>query len=226
MGKDIRIQGFPRDISLDSVDAETAEFGTPPDYTEFESDGTMRARGDATCWRDELQPLTALRLTSPAGDFVLNATEVTVTAKNSARYPADFVLTAIQLNHDWELGSVIRPHLHWWQGQAATPNWLLSYRWQRQGQAATAGWTLVPWSSNAFTWAAGTLNQISLFGSITPPVGYGEVSDIIQFKLYRDFTNVSTEFSGGDPVAGDVEMVQFDIHLEVDTLGSRMEYTK
>lgn len=216
------------DADINNLLADTAYFGDVAggDYTYIEVDGTIQSFGDGTCWRDELQPLTSLRITSPSNDFILNDAEVSLTCKNSARYPTDFVYTNIQLNHDWVLGTALHPHLHWWQAQAATPNWLIAYRWQKQGSAKTTSWTLQEWTSNSFAYTVGTINQITEFSTITPPVGYGQVSDIVQFKFYRDFTNVSTKFTGSDPVASDVEAVQFDIHMQVDMFGSHQEYVK
>jgi len=186
----------------------------------------MVAYGAATCWRDELQSLTGARLQSPASDIVENIPEAAVTFETGARYPTDYITTNHQLNHDWFPGSVIRPHLHWWQVSANVPNWLLAYRWQKQGDVKTTAWTLLAWASNAFAWAAGALNQITGFGSITPPVGYGQVSDIVQFRVHRDVTNVSTLFAGADPEAADIDATNFDTHIEVNMLGSHQEYTK
>lgn len=216
------------DVTVDAIEAGTAQFGDVAggNYTEFESDGTMVAVGDAQCWRDELQPLTGSRLESPSSDIVLNLAEGSVTFETGARYATDYVTTSLQLNHDWELGSSIHAHLHWWQVSAAVPNWLLGYRWQKQGSAKTTSWSNLPISSHTFTYSAGTLNQISKWSAIAAPVGYGEVSDIVQFRIYRDVTNVSTLFSGADPEASNIDAVNFDIHIEVDTLGSRQEYSK
>lgn len=195
-------------------------------YSEFEPDGTMVAVGEATCFRDELQSLIGARLESPASDIVLNLAEASVTFEDGARYPTDFVSANHQLNHDMLPGTVIDPHLHWWQERAETANWLIGYRWQKQGSAKTTTWTDVAWTENIFTWAAGTLNQITDFGPITPPVGYGEVSDIVQFRIYRDVTNVSTLFAGSEATPADIDAVNFDTHIEVNMLGSRLEYAK
>ena len=54
-------------------------------YTEVEADGTVVAYGDAKCWKDILQSVTAARLTSPSSDFELNDPEGSITAKHSAR---------------------------------------------------------------------------------------------------------------------------------------------
>lgn len=196
------------------------------DYTAFEFDGTMHAAGAASAWKDELQQLIGSRLESPSSDVQLNLAEGSVTFEATARYPTDYVVVNIQLNHVWELGTQIHPHLHWWQVSADEPNWLIGYRWQIQGGAKDTSWSLLPGLAGEFTYTAGTLNQITEFGPITPPGGYGEVSDILQFRIYRDVTNVSTEFAGADPESADIDAINFDAHIEVDTLGSRTEYTK
>lgn len=207
---------------------QTIQFGDVAhgNYAIFEADGTLVFYGDATTWRDELQPLTGSRLESPASDIALNLAEGSVTFQADATYATDYVTTSLQLNHDWMLGTVICPHLHWWQVSANVPNWLLGYRWQKQGSAKTTAWTNLAISSHIFTYSAGTLNQISEWADITPPSGYGEVSDIVQFRVYRDTTNASTLFGGADPEEADVDAVNFDIHIKTDTLGSREEYSK
>jgi hypothetical protein len=214
--------------SAENPDYETLKVGdiAGGNYTEIEADGTVVSYGDALCWLDILQSVTAARLTSPSNDFILNDPEGSITAKTSSRYPADYVSMNIQLNHNWALGTRIHPHLHWWQTTANTPHWMIGYRWQKQGAAKTTAWSIQKWSSNSFTWSAGTLNQITELGTITPPAGYGEVSDIIQFRLYRDYTNVSALFTGGDPVNASQDFVNMDIHYRVDTAGSRLEYEK
>ena len=106
--------------------------GTESNHTEFEADGTMQAVGDATTYRDELQSLVGQRLFSAAGRIDYNYAEGAVTFQNNAD-TTDYVTMNVQLNHDWNLGSAIEPHLHWWQISANVPNWLLQYRWQIQG---------------------------------------------------------------------------------------------
>lgn len=201
-------------------------FGTISDYTVFETDGTMEANGAAACWRDELQSVIGAAITSPSADFQVNIPESSVTAEASARYPTDYLTTNWQINHDWELGSVIAPHTHWWQTTTNMPNWVLGYRWQKQGDIKTTSWTHIPWDANRATWTAGTLNQITGFPDITPPVGYGQVSDIVQVRLYRDVTNVSTLFAGAETSPVDQDIVNLDVHIQVNTLGSRQEYVK
>ena len=195
-------------------------------YSSFEDDGTLQAHGAATCWRDELQSVTGAQITSPSADFQQNVAEASVTAEATARYPTDYITTNWQINHDWVLGSSIYPHIHWWQTEADMPNWLLAYRWQKQGTQKTMDWTELPWIANAAEWTAGTLNQITGFGAIEAPEGDGEVSDIVQIRLYRDVTNVSTKFGGAEASPLDQDIVNLDVHIQVDMFGSREEYQK
>lgn len=208
--------------------SKAPQFGDVPggNYAEFESDGTLRFVGDATTWRDELGPLIGQRLESPGSDIVQNNTEGTITFKSSARYPTDYITYTLQINHDWLVQSVCEFHVHWWQANVQSANWLIGYRWQVNGQLKTAGWTLVPLTTQIFTYSAGTLNQINDGASTITPPANADLSDIFQVRLYRDYTNVSTLFSGAETTGLDVEAMSSDMHRRSDTLGSREEYSK
>ena len=206
------------------ITTPTAHFGGDANYTHFEADGTMEAVGDATCYRDELNDLIKGATNNPASKLVIDYDEGTLIYKNNATL-AEWALMNIQLNHDWELGSDIEPHIHWFQASSVTPNWLIHYRWQRQINDKTTAWTPVKWDHNAVTYVSGTINQITSFGPITPPTGYGQVSDIVQIKLFRDTNNDSGLFTGTETV-GDMSAVSLDCHIRVNSLGSRSLYAK
>lgn len=89
-------------------------FGDVPGghYTDFEYDGTFVLHGNATTWRDELGALIGQRLESPSSDIVENLAEGSLTFKATARYPTDFVVYTLQLNHDW-FNSLVEFHCHW-----------------------------------------------------------------------------------------------------------------
>lgn len=201
------------------------KIGTALNYTEFEEDGTIHAVGAATMFKDLLQALIGQGLNNPGGRIVLNYAEATVQFANNTTL-SDYVVMPIQVNHDWLLGSDLGPHVHWEQTSSDVPNWLIQHRWQKQGQAKTTAWTSAAWDSNAFTYTSGTFNQITGFPDITPPTGYGEVSDIVQVRLIRDVSNASGLFSGTDPIATAVQASSFDLHYEIDSYGSRLHYAK
>jgi hypothetical protein len=194
------------------------------DYLEVEADGTLVLHGDATTFDDLLNMLIGQKLESPSSKITIDGAEGSLVFADSATL-SDYVVMNVQMPHKWKIGSVVYPHIHWWQASASIPNWLMQYRWQDQGAAKTTAWTSVKWVSHAFTYVSGTLNQITAFGGLTPPANAG-LSDIVQFRLIRDTANTSTLFSGADPLTGDANAVNFDIHVESDTLGSNEEYTK
>jgi hypothetical protein len=184
----------------------------------------MQAIGDATCFRDELNDLIKTGTNNPSSHLVQDLTEGTLDFKNNCDLN-DWALMNVQVNHDWKSGSDVEPHIHWFQNANNTPNWLIQYRWQRSCNTKTTTWTSKKYTTNACTYASGTIHQITSFGAITPPSGYG-ISDILQIRILRDTANASTLFTGADPYAGDAEAISFDVHIEVDMLGSRQLYVK
>lgn len=193
-------------------------------YSLFEGDGTLKFNGDASVWRDELQSLLLQSYVAPAGDITVNSSEGTVEFKQACNL-GDYVTMNTQINHDYKFGSALHPHLHWWQTTSNIPNWLLQYRWQYNGRPASTSWISQKWSENAFTWTAGTLNQITELGAITPSSDYG-ISSILQLRLLRDGDNDSSAFTSTDLVTGTVSAINLDVHIELDTIGSRQEYSK
>lgn len=202
----------------------TQKFGDGgSNYSQFEADGTLVAKGNATTYRDELGDISRLRTLGTG--VSINDTEQTMDFTATANL-SDYAWINFQINHDWESGSVIYPHIHWNQASNAIPNWLIRYRWQKNGSSKTTAWTDYKINGNsAFTYVSGTLNQISYDSGITPPAGYS-LSDILQIRLFRDTGNASGVFTGTDPYTGTVSVMSLDCHIKTDTLGSRTEYTK
>jgi hypothetical protein len=182
----------------------------------------MFMAGSATVYDDLIADITQVRVQGTG--ISLNVTENTVDYTNGADLN-DYLIANYQLSHSWKMGSVIYPHIHYQQTTAANPNWLISYRWQRNGQLKTTDWTNLKCNTPIFTWSTGILNQIANGASITPPANYS-ISDIIQFRVIRDTGNSSTLFTGRDNTVNPVRLTGVDIHYEKDTIGSRAEYSK
>lgn len=198
--------------------------GGAANYTNIDAGGHLQMFGTATTFLDEFYPLIGQKLESPSSDIVQSLAEGALEFKTSATL-ADYVVMPVQINHDWKVASNIFPHLHWWQTSTAVPNWLLLHRWEVQGSAKTDAWSTMAWTSHAFSYASGTFNQISLFGTITPPANAG-LSDILQVRLLRDTANDSAAFGTVDGLSASVYAVSLAVHKEVDTLGSNSEYSK
>lgn len=178
---------------------------------------------------DDLQyQLVGQKMESPSAHITYSTNRDYVLFPKTCDWNDDWLTMVIQMSHRWKAGSVVYPHIHWIQSGASTPNLLVGWLWQVNGAATATTWDYLIPSANAFTYSAGNLNQITKFGSITPPEGAG-LSDLLHIKLFRDVANESSEFSGAEvdgTTQDDVYANSFDIHFEIDSAGSREEYTK
>ena len=200
----------------------TGRIGSSANNSTFEADGTLVFHGTATQWKDCIADILTLQQTGTG--ISTNAAEGTVdyiTAANTL----DYAVANCQLNHERKSVSSIYPHIHWFQAENNTPNWLIQYRIQLTGGGAkTTSWTNYKCNTNAFTYTSGTINQISSGAGISVS---GTVSDIIQLRIIRDSNNTSTLFTGADPYTLTASVMSVDIHYECDTsTGSRQEFIK
>jgi hypothetical protein len=200
------------------------KIGGTANHIQIDINGNLTLVGDATQWDDGSGNLIGKRLESPSSHIVQNNAEGTMDFDTSTTL-SDYVIVGIQRQHSWKLGSTIFPHLHWFQASATMPNWLIQYRWQRNGQAKTTGWESQEWTANVFTYSAGTLCQITEFGTIVPPADYA-MSDVLQYRILRDTNNDSGLFSDVDALGATVAALSFDDHYEKNSFGSNTEYVK
>jgi len=210
-------------ITGGSLVTQYAKFGTNTDHTLFEEDGSMIFSGSATVWRDELGDVTKLQESGTG--ITESTTESAVGFETGMSYTSDYLYTNIQLNHDRKLSAPVYPHIHFSQTTSSFPNFIALYRWQVNGQPKVTDWTPIPTTGGVFSYTSGTLNQIALFSPLTPPA-LSDVSDVLQFRISRDKTNSSGLFAGQDTLNTTVYLTSFDVHYEVDTVGSRKEYVK
>jgi len=120
-----------------------------------------------------------------------------------------------QFPHTRKNGSNIRPHVHWIQTSANEPVWKMDYRWYKNGEAPSGTWTTLTCDDPVFTYTSGSMLQICAFPEINGS-SIDAVSSIIDIRLYRD-DNV---------ISGDVLLKEFDIHYQIDQIGSRQEFVK
>jgi hypothetical protein len=207
-------------------------FGSLANNTAFDNTGHQTMVGTARPWRDELTDAIALQQQGPG--VSRNNTEGTVDFAYNASYNATFssadaMFLNIQLNHDKDLTASIYPHIHWVQEKNYSPNFLLEYRWQKNGGTKTTAWTKLKCNTLTYTYSSGSLNQISYAPAIAVPVGTA-LSDIVQFRIFRDTTNASALFTGNCPynTGGNAtaSVLAFDCHFMINSIGSNDEYTK
>lgn len=185
--------------------------GDGTNFATLDDDG-LRLGGTYTCWEDLKVPLQQGKQgSSSKPDY--NYTELTYDFPQNDSSEALYF--NIQMPHGWLEGSDINPHVHWIQTQNLNVTWKIDYRWYNPNSAVPASWTTVTIDQLAFTYSSGSLHQISKPSSMISGTGK-TLSSILQVKLYRD-DNVYT---------GDALALEFDIHYEVDAVGSGQEFLK
>jgi hypothetical protein len=125
-----------------------------------------------------------------------------------------------QLPHAWSEGSEIRPHVHWIQPAAGNVLWQLEYLLLPAYDGPYAGtFTTITQDDAVGTYpGTGDYVNISAFPAIDM-TGY-TLSSMVVFKLSR---------VGGDAldtISADVKLLEFDIHIQLSTHGSRQEFVK
>lgn len=203
--------------------SKAIRIGDATNYTEIERDGTVKMVGNATVFDDVVQD--AVNIKSTGVGVSVNTTELTVDFLTTADND-DFLYCNVQLPHARKYTSQIYPHLHFFQTENNMPNWAILYRWQVLGAAKTTGWTALKMNTPAITYTSGTIHQLAATASgIAAPVGDG-LSDVIQFKIIRDTANQLGLGYAADPFTTTAAVLQFDVHVEKDTIGSRQLYIK
>ncbi len=208
------IRGMSKFFSV----GEGITFGTPPDYSEFEDDGTLVAHGEASCWDDVVGSLVARRLESTSGKLNYNWSENTITMQSGGNITntSDRLMFSQQFPHKARLGSEMRLHIHWEQVSTNKIVWSGQYRIQSNGAAKTTGWTNFSANStddSVFPYVSGTFNQITELVQVD--MTGASISATLEFRLART-----------DTTSGDIEATFVDSHYEIDTFGSRAEYVK
>jgi len=196
-------------------DPDIIKIGDDSGYSEIsKSDGTFRLRGEATVWKDMIANLFGAKLYSTAGKVDYNYDEHALSFDSGGviTNSADRVVGNLEINHEFQVGNgiIFRPHFHWFQSSNTQVEMSLRYRLQRNGQPKTEAWTTITTTvnstNNVWEYSLGTLNQITRFPNITVNC---EVSDTFQFQLART-----------DSLGGTVLIYFFDLHGEIDSIGS------
>lgn len=189
----------------------------------------VRLRGEATVWDDYMIPGTAVKTTGNSPPGLLGGF-----AGNAALdlYAFDGVNTleqvffTVQMPHAWKQGSTIKPHVHFspTHTNGADTNervvrFSLEYTWTNIngtfGASATLQLDSDPFAPNTSQW------QHLLCKNATGIDGTGKtLSSMLVCRLYRDPADAA------DTYPQDVAFLQFDIHYEIDSLGSEQEYLK
>jgi hypothetical protein len=222
----IYLQPNVRTLNVDSITAALGSFGTSPNYTSFEADGTMVAHGAATAWEDilpySINPGTGLTALG-SKQYGTTGFKWYFFSNNAA---ADETFQAFfQIPHRRLADSNIHLHLHVCPSANGTAGnevvrFYVEYQWVNIGGAynSSANSNI---AAQSFTVGAAEGNTHLLWdlGDIT---GTGKT---LSGDLMVAVTRL-TKTDAADNYTGDVYLRFVDCHCEFDTLGSRTEFSK
>jgi hypothetical protein len=207
--------------------------GDSVNYTQFYSDGSMEFFGSATGFKDQTGPLESAKPGANApfwGKFRNNGagspgvyawmfSKGHGTGDNGIDHDNDLVIT-IEMPHDWKEGSAIFPHVHWspvsWLNGRV--RWGIEYTWVNED--GTFSPTTFSYASSEPGPIAPYKNMVTCFDSIVPSRDQNKISSILLVRLFRNSCNSRDTYQ--DKVAA----FSFDIHYEVNSIGSRTKDIK
>lgn len=187
-------------------------FGSTTNYSEFESDGTLVAHGNATVWQDVDFPI--IIRTTGANIPVLTALQGNILVPQWA--VNDYSnCEGQELIHGWKEGSPIYWHVHIITNGTDTTNrylkWEIEWVWANlNGQISS---TITSTSSDCLI-PANTPTKTHLLQAITSSTISGKIGGHIFARLKR-------VTSSGTAPTNNPWCSMLQIHLELDTIGSR-----
>jgi len=203
-------------LAASGINLNNIKFGDASNYSTFEADGTLLMVGNATVWDDVRVSL----VTRGSGGVnpLFSQIQGTLYAYKFSGTADNEIFFEVQMPHGWKEGTTIYPHVHWASNGTSKGNvtWGLDYEWQN------INGTFSGTTSNIFTSVAavGTAKnqQITDIGANGITEADKKISSMILCRLYR----------AGNSDANNDEcfLLAFDIHYEVNTLGSRTTLVK
>ncbi len=200
-----------KQIAASGLNLTNIQFGDASNYSTFEADGTLLMVGNATVWDDVRVSL----ITRGSGGVspVFSQIQGVLYAYKFSGTQANEVFFEIQLPHSWKEGSKIYPHVHWTPNGTSTTNvtWGLDYEWQNIG--GTFGGQYSTITTSVAAQGVEKKQQITDIGSDGILEADKKISSIIMCRLYRS--------GNTDPNNDDCFLLAFDLHIEINTIGSR-----
>jgi len=212
--------------NLTSIQAGLGHFGTDTNYSNFEADGTLKFNGTAAVWNDINRSFSSARV--PAANapswtsFVGNLNEYTFGINDLSE------LEPIEMLHDYQEGTDIEIHLHWVNnGLDGTDRYV---KWEVEYTIANMGDPLNTGVGDVFP-APTVVSVEKLIPANTPDRThlYVDLTDITGTSVTMGAAikmRIRRITADGTAPSGNPFALMVGIHYEVDTVGSRTEYTK
>jgi len=191
-------------------------------YSEFEADGTLEFNGDATVWDDYVTPLGPNNWRGGSNNPVLTQLFDDAGGTSQGVYAyvfsdGDEALITIQMPHKWKEGTTIQPHIHFMCTSDVSPadnfGVEFEYIWSDINEDFPANSTV---ETNDISTGINTDNMHQLANVTASGIdGSGHtISSVLLCRIKRVAAS-SNNYAGG------VAFLDFDVHYEIDTVGSR-----
>lgn len=210
-------------VSWSSMNIGDVEGGN---YVHIDSDGGIRLYGSTSLWDDMRVSVNAVRVTGanqPGWSLLPNTTSIYTWHFGSSGI--DEVWFAVQFPHGWKEGSDIEPHVHWTPNANGTAGqsveWSLDYTWVNVSGTIASETTIT-----GYVTIQGDSSLVEGKHYITP-LGATAISGtgktLSSMLICRLFRNGG---AGNDNYPNTAALLEVDFHYEIDSFGSRDEFTK
>lgn len=137
----------------------------------------------------------------------------------------DEMYFVVQLPHTWVEGTAILPHIHWVASAdgasgPTVPRWGLQYCWLNIGEKFSAYTTIYGTTTVPNEVLVKDRQYLTPLGSGGMDGSGKTISSMLICRVFRDGDNAADTYSG---YAGALEI---DFHIQINSMGSRLEYTK
>ena len=184
-------------------------------------------------WNDIAYPLINTHVDLSSSAIAYDYLNSCLDVGTGSRFPDDPISFMQIVDHKIKIDGTFMPHVLWMQASAEIPNILLGYKVHKNGEEITdntdySSFTLIPLGTQVYSYNATheyTAQMTQLANYLTFPDI--EISDTIEWVIWRDGTNISGLFSASDPYATKWKLKSFIVHAEFNQdRGSRDELTK
>lgn len=191
----------------------------------IEADGTIRFDSSATVW-DDLRVGLDKGSSSASMAYIYGSSGPQIYFfKNTG---LDAMSFTVQLPHSWKAGSTIYPHLHWLpKNNDANAShqviWNFDYTWVNYNtttpEVFPAITTISIPTSGPFIANTHLITPLTI-GNVGLDATGKTVSSLLICRIWRNSSAI------GDNYSSDCGAISLDFHYEMDTFGSRSEYSK
>lgn len=215
------------------IDLDDVYLGGKTNGIHVESGGELTLLGTATRWDDFMVAINATKLGGTKDPGFSKFRDNGAGSQGVFTYwfapsSEEEVYFSVQMPHSWA-GTAIYPHVHWTASTASDGSpadqkvvWGMEYSWTDISAAFPANSSIVTGSAHTPADAdivAGK-HYLTPLTAITPVATQDGISSMLICRLYRDATALADNFEQ------DAGLLQFDIHYEMDTMGSKTEFAK